>query len=195
LRSVVDTIIVGVGTVIADDPRLTVRLDEFAATDAPTAQEHPDAVANELLPPLRVVVDSHDRTPANARVRDASAPTRIATSDQVGAGQDGQVDLAKLLTQLYEDGRRYALLEGGPTLAGAFWRAGLIDRVVAYVAPSLLGSGAAALGDAGVPTIDEAIRLDVTDVDRVGTDIRITARPLCSAPAAEPQGAKSDLSP
>lgn len=186
LRSVVDTIIVGVGTVLTDDPRLTVRLDEF-----PDPPEMPGAVPNELMPPLRVVVDSHERTPANARVRDASAPTWIATSDEVGAGPNGQVDLAKLLAQLYEDGRRYALLEGGSSLAGAFWRAGLIDRVVAYVAPSLLGAGAAALGDAGVTTIDDAIGLEISDVSRVGPDVRITATPKGSGDLVVESGATS----
>ncbi|WP_116951145.1 bifunctional diaminohydroxyphosphoribosylaminopyrimidine deaminase/5-amino-6-(5-phosphoribosylamino)uracil reductase RibD [Jiangella endophytica] len=160
LRAAVDTVVVGSGTVLADDPRLTARLDGAA-----------------VAPPLRVVVDSAGTTPATARVRDDQAPTWIATADEVGAASDGRVDLRKLLDQLYERGRRYVLLEGGPTLAGAFWRAGLIDRVVGYVAPALLGSGPAALADAGVDTIDAAIRLDVADVRMVGPDLRITATP------------------
>lgn len=177
LRAVVDTIIIGVGTVLTDDPHLTARLD-----GAPHAQ------------PLRVVVDSQDRTPAGAKVRDAAAPTWIATPDEVGANADGLVDLAKLLAQLYEDGRRYALLEGGPKLAGAFLRAGLIDRVVGYVAPALLGSGRHALDDAGVTTIDDAIRLEVTDVTTIGPDVRITAQPKSSARPEEvlPHSAQSN---
>nr|WP_174257332.1 bifunctional diaminohydroxyphosphoribosylaminopyrimidine deaminase/5-amino-6-(5-phosphoribosylamino)uracil reductase RibD [Phytoactinopolyspora alkaliphila] len=163
LRAAVDTVVVGAGTVVADDPHLAARSD------------------GETLPyqtqPLRVVVDSTERTPAGARVRDASAPTWIATADEVGADPDGKVDLAKLLTALYEQGRRYVLLEGGPVLAGAFWQAGLVDRVVGYVAPALLGAGPHALGEAGVGAIAAAIRLDVTDVATVGDDIRITAVP------------------
>ncbi|RIQ30204.1 bifunctional diaminohydroxyphosphoribosylaminopyrimidine deaminase/5-amino-6-(5-phosphoribosylamino)uracil reductase RibD [Jiangella rhizosphaerae] len=168
LRAAVDTVIVGSGTVRADDPQLTARLD--AAGVAPAADR-------AVEQPLRVVVDSAGRTPATARVRDDAAPTWIATAAEVGAGPDGRVDLPGLLTRLYDDGRRYVLLEGGPTLAGAFWRAGLIDRVVGYVAPALLGAGPAALADAGVTTIDAAIRLDVTDVKAFGPDLRITATP------------------
>jgi diaminohydroxyphosphoribosylaminopyrimidine deaminase/5-amino-6-(5-phosphoribosylamino)uracil reductase len=72
---------------------------------------------------------------------------------------------------------RSVLLEGGPTLAGAAVRAGVVDRVVGYLAPALLGAGPAALAAAGISTIDEALRLDVTDVTTVGADIRITATP------------------
>lgn len=163
LRAAVDTVVVGVGTVLADDPQLTAR-----GADGLPARPAADQ-------PLRVVVDSAHRTPEAARVRDDAAPTWIATADAVGAAPDGRVDLARLLATLYEQGRRYVLLEGGPTLAGAFWRAGLVDRVVAYVAPALFGAGPAVLADAGVTTIAEAIRLDLIDVALVGADVRITA--------------------
>ncbi|HEY9412285.1 MAG TPA: bifunctional diaminohydroxyphosphoribosylaminopyrimidine deaminase/5-amino-6-(5-phosphoribosylamino)uracil reductase RibD [Jiangellaceae bacterium] len=162
LRASVDTIVVGAGTVVADDPRLTAR--DASGADLP----------NEVQP-LRVVVDSTGRVPATAAVNDAAAPTWIVTTADVGAGPDGRVDLAALLAALYDKGRRYVLLEGGPTLAGAFWRAGLVDRVVGYVAPAVLGAGSAALAEAGVTTIDEAIRLDIADVTVLGDDLRITA--------------------
>ena len=161
LRSTVDAIIVGVGTIIADDPQLTVR----ELRDGRLA----------ITQPLRVVVDSSGRTPARARVRDAAAPTWIVTAADVGAGPDGRVDLGALMTALYARGIRAALLEGGPTLAGAFLAAGLVDRVIGYVAPKLLGAGRPALAGAGVPTIAEAIGLDLTDVTRVGPDLRFTA--------------------
>jgi diaminohydroxyphosphoribosylaminopyrimidine deaminase/5-amino-6-(5-phosphoribosylamino)uracil reductase len=76
---------------------------------------------------------------------------------------------------LFARGVRSALLEGGPTLAGAFLAAGLVDQVVGYVAPKLLGAGAAVLRDAGVTTIGEAIDLDLSDVTRIGPDLRFTA--------------------
>lgn len=164
LRAAADTIVIGVGTVLIDDPSLTARPDLQRSV----------ARADQ---PLRVVVDSEGRTPANAQVRDGAAPTWIATGAEVGTGPDGKVDLSKLLTWLYEDGRRYVLLEGGADLSGAFWREGLIDRVVSYIAPAVLGSGIAALGDAGVRTIDDIIRLDIQDVTTVGPDLRITAVP------------------
>jgi len=159
LRGTVDAIVAGVGTVLADDPALTVR------------SPGPDRR------PLRVVVDSAGRTPANARVRDGAAPTWIATGAEVGAGPDGRVDLGKLVTALYDRGVRAALLEGGPVLAGAFLAAGLVDEVVGYLAPKLLGAGAAALGPAGVTTIAGAHDLTLTDVTRIGPDLRITAVP------------------
>lgn len=162
LRAAVDTIVAGVGTVLADDARLTARDDD--GHDLPGDRQ-----------PLRVVVDSAGRTPTAARVRDDAAPTWIATADEVGAGPDGRVGLPKLLAALHERGQRYVLLEGGPTLAGAFWRAGLVDQVVAYVAPALLGAGLNALADAGVDTIGDAIRLDVASVETVGVDVKITA--------------------
>jgi diaminohydroxyphosphoribosylaminopyrimidine deaminase/5-amino-6-(5-phosphoribosylamino)uracil reductase len=163
LRGTVDAVVAGVGTVLADDPRLTVR----NLRDGTLA----------IRQPLRVVVDSEGRTPADARVRDAAAPTWVATVKEVGAGADGRVDLPALLAELYRRGVRAALLEGGPTLAGAFLAAGLVDRVIGYLAPKLLGAGPAALADAGVHTLAGALELDLVDVTRVGPDLRITALP------------------
>jgi diaminohydroxyphosphoribosylaminopyrimidine deaminase/5-amino-6-(5-phosphoribosylamino)uracil reductase len=162
LRSTVDAIMVGVGTVLADDPHLTAR------TDA-------GALANRQ--PIRVIVDSQDRTPKDARVRDAAARTWIATAAELGSGSDGRVDLRKLSVALYERGCRRILLEGGPTLAGAFLREGLVDEVVGYIAPKLLGAGPPALATAGIVTIAEALDLELVDVRRVGPDLRITALP------------------
>jgi diaminohydroxyphosphoribosylaminopyrimidine deaminase/5-amino-6-(5-phosphoribosylamino)uracil reductase len=79
---------------------------------------------------------------------------------------------------LYDRGIRHVLLEGGPTLAGAFVEARCVDEVIAYLAPKLLGSGPAALGDAGIGSINEAVTLDVDTVTRVGDDVKIVARPL-----------------
>ncbi|GGQ53503.1 bifunctional diaminohydroxyphosphoribosylaminopyrimidine deaminase/5-amino-6-(5-phosphoribosylamino)uracil reductase RibD [Couchioplanes azureus] len=161
LRATVDAIVVGVGTVLADDPQLTVRY----LRDGSLA----------IKQPLRVVADTAGRTPAKARVRDAAAESWIATAAEVGTGPDGRLDLSALLTQLYARGIRAVLLEGGPTLAGAFLAAGLVDRVVGYVAPKLLGAGRPALVDAGIGTIAEAIDLDLTDIAQIGADLRFTA--------------------
>jgi diaminohydroxyphosphoribosylaminopyrimidine deaminase/5-amino-6-(5-phosphoribosylamino)uracil reductase len=157
LRGTVDAIIAGIGTVLADDPALTVRVPGLDRR------------------PLRVIVDSAGSTPVQARVNDGAAPTWVATAAEVGSGPDGRVDLEKLLGALYARGVRAALLEGGPTLAGAFLAAGLVDEVVGYVAPKLLGAGQSALGPVGVWTITAAIDLDLTDVTQVGPDLRITA--------------------
>jgi diaminohydroxyphosphoribosylaminopyrimidine deaminase/5-amino-6-(5-phosphoribosylamino)uracil reductase len=162
LRHGVDAIIVGVGTVLADNPHLTARNDA-------------GALANRQ--PIRVIVDSLERTPPHARVRDTAARTYIATAAEIGAGTDGRVDLRKLGAALFERGCRRVLLEGGPTLAGAFLREGLVDEVVGYLAPKLLGAGPSALIGAGIVTIAEAIDLELTDVRRVGPDLRIDALP------------------
>ncbi|MFI5937067.1 bifunctional diaminohydroxyphosphoribosylaminopyrimidine deaminase/5-amino-6-(5-phosphoribosylamino)uracil reductase RibD [Actinoplanes sp. NPDC051494] len=164
LRGTVDAVVAGIGTVLADDAQLTVR----DLRDGSLAARQP----------LRVVVDSSGRTPAKARVRDGAAPTWIATVAAVGAGPDGHVDLSALLTELYARGIRSLLLEGGPTLAGAFLAAGLVDRVVGYLAPRLLGAGRTALVDAGVTTIAEAIDLAFTDITQIGPDLRFTAVPV-----------------
>ncbi|WIN00898.1 bifunctional diaminohydroxyphosphoribosylaminopyrimidine deaminase/5-amino-6-(5-phosphoribosylamino)uracil reductase RibD [Actinoplanes oblitus] len=161
LRSTVDAIVAGVGTVVADDPQLTVR----DLRDGSLA----------IKQPLRVVVDTHGRTPEGARVRDAAAPTWIVTAAEAGHGPDGRVDLHAMLTELYARGIRSVLLEGGPTLAGAFLAAGLVDRVIGYVAPKLLGAGRSALVDAGVGTIADALELDFTDIAQIGGDLRFTA--------------------
>lgn len=166
LRAESDAVVVGLGTVLADDPQLTVRPD-------PGRQ------------PLRVVVDGSGKTPRDARVLDAAARTLVATVSTpydeehglvVAAGPDGRVDPAALLEALAAREVVSVLLEGGPTLAGAFLRAGLVDRVVGYVAPALLGAGPAALHDAGIATIGDALRLRLDDVTRLGDDVRLTLR-------------------
>jgi diaminohydroxyphosphoribosylaminopyrimidine deaminase/5-amino-6-(5-phosphoribosylamino)uracil reductase len=162
LRSTVDAIIVGVGTILADDPHLTAR---------------PEAGALANRQPLRVIVDSSSRTPPDARVRDGAARTWIATAAEVGSGVDGRVDLRALARLLFERGCRRVLLEGGPTLAGGFLREGLVDQMVGYLAPKLLGAGPAALASAGIGTIAEALDVELTEIRRVGPDIRITALP------------------
>jgi diaminohydroxyphosphoribosylaminopyrimidine deaminase / 5-amino-6-(5-phosphoribosylamino)uracil reductase len=167
LRGEVDAVVAGVGTVLADDPLLTTRPD-------PGHQ------------PLRVVVDSAGRTPLTARALSGPRPAVVATRtdadpaypDQLllPGDDDGRVDLVALLHALAEREVVSVLLEGGPTLAGAFVRAGLVDRVVGYVAPALLGAGTAALSDAGAGTIAAAHRLRLDDVTRTGDDVRLVLR-------------------
>ena len=147
LRAEVDAVIVGVGTVLADDPQLTVRPD-------PGHQ------------PLRVVLDRQGRTPPAARVLDDEAESLVLA-----------LEPAEALKALAARGVVSVLLEGGPGLAASFLTAGLVERVVGYVAPALLGAGPAAVGDLGVGTIADAVRLRLDEVVRLGDDVRLTFTP------------------
>lgn len=152
LRRQVDAIVVGLGTVLADDPRLTARAED--GTD----------LARQ---PLRVVVGTGD-VPPGAHIMDSAAETvhlRTRRPDDV-------------VVALADRGVVDVLLEGGPRLAGAFLAAGLVDRVLTYVAPSLLGAGPLALADAGVSTITAAHRFTVEQATMSGPDVRISAVPV-----------------
>lgn len=157
LRGECDVIMVGTGTVAVDDPELTVR-DEV---DEPLPRQ-----------PLRVVVGERD-LPADRRVFNDHAETLHLRSH----------DPREVLATLFARDRQHVFLEGGPTLAAAFLQAGLVDEVVAYVAPVLLGRGRSAVGDLGIGTIAEARHLAVTDVrvlqghDGDDTNVRITMTP------------------
>jgi diaminohydroxyphosphoribosylaminopyrimidine deaminase/5-amino-6-(5-phosphoribosylamino)uracil reductase len=172
LRAQVDAIAVGISTVLADDPHLTVRHDGALATRQP----------------LRVVVDSNFRVPPSARVLDGAAPTLVATTVEPPPGSkaehvtlprsaDGHTDIHALLAHLYERGVRHLLVEGGPKLAGSLVDARLVDKVVGYVAAVAIGSGRPLLDNQGAPTIDAAWRLRLDDVTRFGDDVRLTWRP------------------
>jgi len=156
LRAQCDAILVGTGTVIADDPVLTVR--------------GPAGVAAGRQP-LRAIMGLRP-IPQTARVRDDGAKTlQLSTHDP-----------AQALKVLFEAEIHHVWLEGGPTLAAAFLRAGLVDEVIAYLAPVLLGAGAPALADLGIGAMDQALRLIPGEVTTIGPDIRIKAT------IATPQG-------
>jgi diaminohydroxyphosphoribosylaminopyrimidine deaminase/5-amino-6-(5-phosphoribosylamino)uracil reductase len=178
LRAVSDAICVGIGTVLADDPSLTVR------------------EGRARRQPLRVVVDSRARTPLHSRVLDDAAPTLIAATDAAddasvealrAAGAevvtlpatDGRVPLEAFLRRLAERDVVTVLLEGGATLAGSFAACGLIDRYLFYLAPKLLGGLQApgVLEGWAAPAVGEARALRFGSVRRVGDDLRVEARP------------------
>ncbi|QKV91557.1 bifunctional diaminohydroxyphosphoribosylaminopyrimidine deaminase/5-amino-6-(5-phosphoribosylamino)uracil reductase RibD [Streptomyces sp. NA02950] len=181
LRAEADAVIVGSGTLRADDPHLAVR-DRDGVTQ-----------------PLRVAVDTNATAlKPDARILDDAAPTLVAVAEDADTGHlpagtesvrlpraaaGRGLDIAALLTALHHRGVRSVLLEGGPTLAGAFLAAGVVDKVVGYLAPVLLGAGPAALADAGITTIAQALRLTTADITRLGPDLRVTAVP--AAPLAE----------
>jgi diaminohydroxyphosphoribosylaminopyrimidine deaminase/5-amino-6-(5-phosphoribosylamino)uracil reductase len=182
LRAEADAVLVGSGTVLADDPHLAVR-------NAPL----------RVGQPLRVVLDSSARTPVHARVLDDAAPTLILVAEDVAAGEnvaalrkagaevaavprrEDHLDLTRVLALLHERGVVSAFLEGGARLAGGFLADRLVDRVVAYLAPALIGGGGLpALTGPGAPTIDAALRLRLDEITPIGTDVRLVARRIAS---------------
>jgi diaminohydroxyphosphoribosylaminopyrimidine deaminase/5-amino-6-(5-phosphoribosylamino)uracil reductase len=157
LRDVVDAIVVGSGTVLVDDPQLTVRGVRGAGAEVMADRQ-----------PLRVVMDRRHRVPETALIFDDASETVV-------------LDTAVprfALKALYDRGVRHVLLEGGPTLAGAFLEARLVDEVVGYIAPKLLGAGTASLGVAGITTMSDAVTLEISEVTRLGDDVKIVGRPV-----------------
>jgi len=184
-RARAGALLTGSGTVMADDPQLTVRLDEPA----------------EFSPPLRVVLDPGLATVARGRVREGDAPTlyvhaanakppRGFTSERVAVpGTGNELDLAAVLRVLGARGINEVQVEAGATLAGAFMRQGLVDEVLLYVAPVLLGTQARPLF-AGLKIDDMAqrMRLRVEDSVRVGEDLRLRLVPEAPAVGVDDAG-------
>ncbi|MEF3305452.1 bifunctional diaminohydroxyphosphoribosylaminopyrimidine deaminase/5-amino-6-(5-phosphoribosylamino)uracil reductase RibD [Paenibacillus sp. GYB003] len=179
LRSEVDAILVGIGTVLADNPRLTARL--------PDNRKHP----------VRVILDSHLRLPVSAHVADCTeAKTWVAAKEGadsakahelrqrgieilfVPEGRDG-LDLRALADLLYEKGITDLLVEGGSEINGSLLRAGLIDKWVIYIAPKLLGgrNSLTPFGGADVEKMDDALDVHIHSIRKAGDDLCITAYP------------------
>lgn len=183
-------ILTGIGTVLADDPALTVRRDALGRTSAPGEPEEDGFVA-----PLRVVLDRDLRIPKNARILDAAAPTlvvhagrakpaepidaRFADAERaaVESGPHG-LDLMPVLQLLAARGVNEVQVEAGATLCGALFAVGLVDELLLYVAPVLLGDSARPLLQLPVLS-DMAARWKLAVVDRrqVGDDLRLLLRP------------------
>lgn len=144
VRAEVDAVLVGTGTALADDPHLAVR-------GIPGADQ-----------PLRVVMGER-QVPATARVFDDAAPTMVLPLH----------DPRQALAALWNADVRTVLLEGGPTLAAAFLAADLVDELVWYLAPALLGSGQSAVADLGIANIAHIQRWQITELRQLGADLRI----------------------
>jgi diaminohydroxyphosphoribosylaminopyrimidine deaminase/5-amino-6-(5-phosphoribosylamino)uracil reductase len=167
LRAVYDSILVGVNTVVRDDPDLTTRL--------------PDASARQ---PLRIVLDSKLRTPPTARVLGANtlvATTKAGTAGpaetlRFEAADDGRVPLEPLLDELGRRGVLSLLVEGGGETHASFFSAGLVDKVYAYIAPIVIGGRDAQspVAGAGVADLRDALRLDDTSIQDLDGDYLIT---------------------
>jgi len=148
-RAMADAIVVGTGTVLADDPALTARLADGSLADKQ---------------PLRVVVGMRE-IPSEAKVLNDDSRTMVIRTH----------DPAEVLKALSD--RTDVLLEGGPTLASAFLRAGAINRILAYVAPILVGGPITAVDDVGVSSISKALRWQFDGIERAGPDLVISLVP------------------
>ena len=177
LRKEVDAIMVGINTVIADDPRLTVHKIESKKEDNP----------------IRVVVDGKGRIPIESRITNDDAPTIIAVSDDYKSdltasdkyqvlknkgvdfffAGEKQVDLAKLMNYLYEKGVKTLMLEGGSTLNFSMIKDGLIDEIRICVAPMVVGgvNAISLFGGDGFMTMDESVKLELVDSFSCGKDL------------------------
>jgi diaminohydroxyphosphoribosylaminopyrimidine deaminase/5-amino-6-(5-phosphoribosylamino)uracil reductase len=180
LRAWSDAVAVGAGTAIADDPRLTVR---SAAYDGSRA-------------PVRVVIDAAGRVPAGGALFSGDAPTLVATTDRApravrdswearGAevlvldrDPGGRVALPSLVDELGKREVQGLLVEGGPTLAWSAIREDLVDELVVYLAPTLVGGRSAPtlLDGEGFAPIADALRVELRSVERLGDDLRVGAR-------------------
>ena len=177
LRAWSDAIVVGAGTALVDDPSLTVREPGYRGR-----------------PPLRVLVDARGRVPATGDLFDEAAPTLVATTDLASAQRRAEwseagaevsiyevegegVPLAELVADLGKRDVQGVLLEGGPTLAFSAVEEGVVDKVVVYLAPRLIGGTEAptVLGGRGFVPIASAVRLRVRSFDSVGDDLRVEA--------------------
>lgn len=177
LRKEVDAIMVGINTVIADDPRLTVHKIESKKEDNP----------------IRVVVDGKGRTPVAARITNRDAPTIIAVADtykhdlivndryhalknrgvEFFFGGEKQVDLVALMEYLYEKGVKTLMLEGGSTLNFSMIKEGLIDEIRICIAPMVVGgvNAISLFGGEGFNTMDESVKLELQDSFKCGEDL------------------------
>lgn len=184
LRARSCAIISGVDSILQDNSSLTVRVDEL---DLPNAQE---AAAKQ---PLRVILDSTLRLSRNALLFKQPSPILLVHNGSVDAAQcygwpefvellalpakDDRIDLTALLRELAKRQCNEVLVETGATLAGSFLRRGLLDEIIIYMAPKLLGSNARPIFDLPLDTMSSSLALKIKDIRAVGRDWRITAAP------------------
>ncbi|WP_230209792.1 bifunctional diaminohydroxyphosphoribosylaminopyrimidine deaminase/5-amino-6-(5-phosphoribosylamino)uracil reductase RibD [Solemya velum gill symbiont] len=185
LRARSSAVVTGIGTLLADDPSLNVRLNDEELSgvtlDAP------------LTLPLRVIMDADLRTPPDARVLQLEGDTLIVTASTdsersraladtgtellVIDRESGHLDWQHLLRELTERQINDVLIEAGATIAGSALRAGIIDELVLYMAPYLMGDDARGLVHLpGLDTMEQRIELQLTDLRQLGNDMRMTYR-------------------
>lgn len=158
LRANHQAIMTGSGTIINDNPLMTLRLDNINST------------------PLRVVIDSKNQiTDTSLNIFNTDAPTLILNPANTKTLASGKLDLDDVLTQLGNQGINNVLLEAGPRLIGAMIKGNLIDEFIIYMAPILMGSDANSMLNLVIKNMADKIKLNIVDVKMLGDDIKITA--------------------
>lgn len=175
MRSRADAVLVGIDTVLADDPRLTVR--------------HVDG-----RQPRRIVLDSRARTPLDARVLNGEAPATVCVTEAAPAarvegligtgaevlvlsGGDGSIPLKPLKSALGKAGIVTLMVEGGSRVAASFLRERAVDRIACFVAPRILGAGIPSIADLALDDLTKAIKLNDTKVEQLDGDLLVTGTP------------------
>jgi len=179
-RSIHDAILVGVNTVLMDNPSLTTRLPNGTGKN-----------------PIRVILDSKLRTPLDSQiVNDGKAETWIIVSNQVNQEkmnefsgkkgvriiqlQEDNLAISTMLTRLGEEGISSIFVEGGAEVNGSFLKEKAINQVIVYLAPKLFGGKQAptAIGGSGIESIDDSLQLTIKSVEQLGEDVKIIAEPV-----------------
>lgn len=176
LRAETDAILVGSGTVLADDPELSVRLVEGKS-------------------PTKIVLDSQLRLTTDKKIfegaplilvaREGVEKERIAACEnegatvwQVAVSEEGRLDLLQVMAQSAQAGLNTVLIEGGSRVAASALKAEVVDRLVVFIAPKILGVGLPSVGALGFEKIANAIQLADVEIERLGEDVMYTARPI-----------------
>lgn len=178
-RAQASAVVTGIGTILHDDPALNVRLN---AEDL--------QIQGEVRQPVRVILDSQLRTPSQAKILKIEGETRIYTLnanaeqkqslEQAGANvvvlQGGSLDLSQVLNHLAKEGLHEIHVECGASLAGTLLKQGLVDELLIYMAPHIMGSDARALFNLPFVQMQERIDVEIKDLRAVGDDWRIQAQ-------------------
>ena len=192
LRAASSAVLTGVGTVLADDPSLNVRRDELGLSEA-------QLLSNELNlqePPLRIVLDSRRRMPPTAKLLGldgrvvvystvSAENSELLNSENVDlrlAGSGDRIDLQTVLESLAAEYQcNDVLIEAGPTLCGAFFQSKLVDELVVYIAPKLLGSDAKPLLDlVGITQMSAAPEFQIIETQQLDNDVKLVLKPLAN---------------
>lgn len=186
LRAQSDAIVTGIGSVLTDNPSMTVRIDS----------DDQEADPKTVRQPLRVVMDTALSIVPEAKILYPTSQACVfAIEEEIEEehldvlkkkgvtvrfsppGEDGRLDLLDAMEQLADAGVNEVLLETGSELAGGFLQAGLVDEIVVYMAPKLLGSSARPLFQLPLETMDEAVELELQSVRQIGQDLRLVYQP------------------